>query len=314
MFMNYFNRILYLGFLMVSYGWVSAQNVDTLGKPPRTYVYQTFKDTRIINSYGLETLQKGLLEIRIAHRFGDFFNQWQFNNAWADFIGLENAADIGIGVEYGITNNLMVGIHRTKGANRLNSLVHGLAKYKLVAQTTDNSMPFTLTAAATATVVTAPPSADLNAIGSFPGGFGQRWMYSAQLIAGRKFSDRFSLQISPTFIWRNLVEYYDNNYLFSTGISAKVQITKGFGLILDATIPFDGNRLSGGAAAQGAHPYYIPIGIGFEFDTGGHVFQVNLTNARGIEPVDYIPNSSSNWVDGQFRIGFAIARAFRINR
>lgn len=314
MFKNYFYRALCLGFLLVGYGTASAQNVDTLGTPPQTYVYQTFKDTRIINSYGLETLQKGMLEFRIAHRFGDFFNQWQFNNAWADFIGLENAADVGIGLEYGITNNLMIGLHRTKGANRLNSLVHGLVKYKLLAQTTGNKMPLTLTLAGTATVVTAPPSADLTAVGSFPGGFGQRWMYSAQVIAGRKFGERFSLQISPTFIWRNLVDFYDTNYLISTGISAKVQITKMFGLILDATIPFDADRLAGGANVPGARPYHIPLGIGFEFDTGGHVFQINLTNARGIEPVDYIPNSSSNWADGQFRIGFAIARAFRVNR
>ena len=293
---------------------LQAQETDSKPDAPKEYVYQTFKDTRIINSYAVETLQKGVLEIRIGHRFGDFFNQWQFNNAWADFIGLENAADVGIGVEYGITNNLMVGLHRTKGANQLHSLVHGLVKYKLLAQTKGAGMPLTLTAAGTATVVTSPESLDQRAIASFPGGFGQRWMYSAQLIAGRKFGDRFSLQISPTFIWRNLVDYYDTNYLISTGISAKVQITKAFGLIIDATIPFDGDRLNGGARVPGARPYHIPIGIGFEFDTGGHVFQINLTNARGLEPVDYIPNSASNWADGQFRIGFAIARAFRLAR
>lgn len=310
------NTVYYYLLLLVIGGYALptyAQD-DKTDTPPKEYVFQTFKDTRIINSYGVETLQGGVMEIRIAHRFGDFFNQWQFNNAWADFIGLENAADVGIGVEYGITNNLMVGFHRTKGANQLYSLLHGLAKYKLLAQTKDNSMPLTLTAAATATAVTAPPSLDKTSIASFPGGFGQRWLYSVQFIAGRKFGDRFSLQISPTFIWRNLVDYYDTNYLVSTGISAKVQLTKVFGLILDATIPFDSRRLSGGGGNPGERSYFIPLGIGFEFDTGGHVFQINLTNARGIEPVDYIPNSSSNWLDGQFRIGFAISRAFRLSR
>ncbi len=273
--------------------------------PAKEYVYQTFKDTRIINSYSVETLQKGLLDFRIAHRFGDFFNQWKFNNAWADFIGLENAADIGIGVEYGITNNLMVGFHRTKGATALRSLLHGTIKYRILSQTKDNSMPFTLTTAGTVSLSTAPPSADATSLASFPK-FAHRMLYTAQVLVGRKFGERFSLQISPTFVWRNLVAPEDNNYLLSTGISAKIQLNKVVGILLDATIPFDELRLTPG------NDYYIPLGIGFEFDTGGHVFQINLTNARGIEPSDYIPNTTSNWGDGQFRIGFTISRAFRM--
>lgn len=275
-------------------------------KPTKEYVFQTFKDTRTINSYSVETLQKKLLDIRISHRFGDFFNQWKFNNAWADFIGLENAADIGIGVEYGVTNNLTLGFHRTKGSSALRSLLHGLAKYRILAQTKDNSMPITLTAAATVSLATAPPSADASSIASFPGGFAHRLSYTAQVLVGRKFGDRFSLQLSPTFVWRNLVAANDNNYLFSTGISAKIQLNKVVGILVDATIPFDNLRLTTG------NGYYIPLGIGFEFDTGGHVFQINLTNTRGIEPSDYIPYTTSNWGEGQFRIGFTISRAFRM--
>lgn len=282
---------------------ISSQAQDS---PAKEYVFQTFKDTRVINSYSVETLQKNILDFRISHRFGDFFNQWQFNNAWADFIGLENAADIGIGVEYGVTNNLTLGFHRTKGSTALRSLLHGIAKYKILAQTKDNSMPFTLTGAATVSVSTAPPSADVTSLASFPGGFAHRMWYTAQVLVGRKFGERFSLQLSPTFVWRNLVAENDENYLLSTGISARIQLSKVIGILVDATIPFDAARL---ASTNG---YHIPIGIGFEFDTGGHVFQINLTNARGIEPADYIPHTTSNWAEGQFRIGFTISRAFRM--
>lgn len=290
-------------FLLLSMATLGSQAQDS---PAKEYVFQTFKDTRVINSYSVETLQKNILDFRISHRFGDFFNQWQFNNAWADFIGLENAADIGIGVEYGVTNNLTLGFHRTKGSTALRSLLHGIAKYKILAQTKDNSMPFTLTGAATVSVSTAPPSADVNSVASFPGGFAHRMWYTAQVLVGRKFGERFSLQLSPTFVWRNLVTLDDQNYLMSTGISARVQLSKVIGILVDATIPFDAARLTS------TNGYHIPIGIGFEFDTGGHVFQINLTNARGIEPADYIPHTTSNWAEGQFRIGFTISRAFRM--
>ena len=58
--------------------------------------------------------------------------------------------------------------------------------------------------------------------------------------------------------------------------------------------------------------HYAPVGLGFEFDTGGHVFQLNFTNAKGIMPTDYLPYTFSNWGDGQWRIGFTISRLFNL--
>lgn len=290
---------------------VGIQSLSAQDKPQKEYVYQTFKDTRIINTYSVETLQKGILDFRVAHRFGDIFGvnaqgNWDFENLWANFLGFETAADVGFGVEYGITNNFMVGFHRTKGSSELRSLLHLNAKYKFLSQTKDNSMPISMAVAGVLTVSTMPPSADVTSIANFPGGFGHRMIYSLQVLAGRKFGDVFSLQLSPGVVWRNLVEFNDNNLLVNMGISAKVQVSKVLGIIIDSNIPFEQLRWTAGSG------YHIPIGIGFEFDTGGHVFQINLTNSAGIEPTDYIPNTNLNWADGQFRIGFTISRGFRM--
>lgn len=291
--------------------FVGIQSLSAQDKPQKEFVYQTFKDTRIINTYSTETLQKGVLDFRVSHRFGDIFGvnaqgNWDFENLWANFLGFESAADVGFGVEYGITNNFMVGFHRTKGSSELRSLLHLNAKYKILAQTKDNSMPLSLAAAGVLTVSTMPPSADKSSVANFPGGFGHRMIYSLQLLAARKFGDVFSLQISPGVVWRNLVRFDDSNLLVNMGVSAKVQVNKVLGIIIDSNIPFDNLRLTPGSG------YHIPIGIGFEFDTGGHIFQINLTNSAGIEPTDYIPNTNLNWADGQFRIGFTISRGFRM--
>jgi hypothetical protein len=286
--------------------FVGIQSLSAQDKPQKEYVYQTFKDTRIINSYSTETLQKGVLDFRVAHRFGDILNQWNFENLWADFLGFESAADVGFGVEYGITNNFMIGFHRTKGSSELRSLLHLNAKYKILSQTKDNSMPLSLAAAGVLTVSTMPPSADNTSLASFPGGFGHRMVYSLHVLAGRKFGDLLSLQVSPGIVWRNLVQYNDNNFLVNMGVSAKVQVNKVLGIIVDANLPFDQLRWTPGSG------YHIPIGVGFEFDTGGHIFQINLSNSAGIEPTDYIPNTNLNWAEGQFRIGFTISRGFRM--
>ena len=55
-----------------------------------------------------------------------------------------------------------------------------------------------------------------------------------------------------------------------------------------------------------------PIALGVEFDTGGHVFQLNFTNSRGFGEVQYIPSTTSNVADGQFRFGFTISRVFKL--
>jgi len=306
--MNYFPTIF---LLFTSLIFVNIPSLFAQEKPQKEYVYQTFKDTRIINTYSVETLQKGVLDLRISHRFGDIFGvnakgNWDFENLWANFLGFENAADVGFGVEYGLTNNLMLGFHRTKGSSELHSLLHLNAKYKFLSQTKDNSMPISLSAAGVLTVSTMPPSEDVSSLASFPGGFGHRMIYSLQVLASRKFGEVVSLQISPGVVWRNLVKYNDSNLLVNMGLSAKVQVNKVLGIIIDSNIAFDKLRLTAGSG------YHIPIGIGFELDTGGHIFQINLTNSAGIEPTDYIPNTNLNWADGQFRIGFTISRGFRM--
>ena len=288
-----------------------ANTILAQDKPQIEYVYQTFKDTRIINTYSVETLQKGILDVRISHRFGDYFNQWNFQNAWTNFFGFENAADVGFGVEYGVTNNLMIGFHRTKGAGPLKALLHLNAKYKFLAQTKDNSMPLSMAVSGVLSVSTMWASTNPQALSSFPGGFGHRMIYALQLHMGRKFGNAFSLQITPSVVWRNLVEQYDDNVILNIGISAKIQVTKVLGIILDGGIPCDSYRWTK-RRDNGRFFYHIPLGIGFELDTGGHVFQINLTNSAGIEPTDYIPNTTLNWAEGQFRIGFTISRAFRM--
>ena len=283
-----------------------CSNLLAQEKPQKEYIYKTFKDTRVINTYSTETLQKGVMDVRITHRFGDFINQGSFENAWTSFFGLETAADVSFGVEYGITNNLMVGLHRTKGAGPLKSNMVLNAKYKLLAQTKDNKVPLTLALAGSFAVSTMWKSANINSLASFPRGFAHRTVYSLQLHMARKFGSVFSLQVSPTLVWRNLVEHFDNNGLGSVSVCARIQLSKVMGILLDANLPLEGMRWS----AEYGHR--IPIGIGFEFDTGGHVFQINLTNSAGIEPTDYIPYTQLNWAEGQFRIGFTISRAFRI--
>lgn len=283
---------------------------QTLGAQEETYTHTTFKDRRVINTQSVETLGKRRLDVRISHRFGDFAGD---NGGWATLFGLENASDILIGAEYGLTQNIDVGLFRTKGAGAmpngtsgLRQLINGTAKWRILRQKEDDRTPFTLTALGLATISTAEKAEDNeSSLNSFPT-FAHRLAYHGQLLIARKFSPGFSFQLGPGYTYRNLVPFGDDNGIFSLSGATRIQLTKVFGIVADVTVPFSERRLD---TEQG---FYIPWGVGLEIETGGHVFQVNFTNATALMETDYIPYTTDNWAEGEFRLGFTISRIFNL--
>lgn len=263
--------------------------------------FETFKDTRVINTHSVETLPARKLDIRIGHRFGDLVGS---SGGWATFYGLENAADVMIGAEYGISDKVTIGINRTKGSGSLKRLVNGILKLKVLSQQVDNSVPFSVTLLGVSSASTMEKSLDPEVLNFFEK-TSHRFIYTGQILIARKFSDNFSLQVIPSYTHRNVVGFGDENGLISLGFASRIQINKVFGIIVDGTFPFSDLRTE-------ENGYYPAMGIGLEIDTGGHLFQINFTNATGISETDYIPNTFSNWQEGQFRLGFTISRTFNL--
>jgi len=221
---------------------------------------------------------------------------------WSTFYGLENASDVLIGIDYGLTDKFMIGLHRTKGAGPLKQLLTFNGKYKLMEQS--DTKPVSVALVGMATFTTMESSETVGAINNFEK-FAHRLISNGQLIVARKFSDRFSLQVAPGYTHRNIVDLSDDNGIFTIGLATRVQLTKVMGFIADLTLPFSDIR-------NGDNGYYAPLGFGLEFDTGGHVFQINLTNSTGLMETDYIPYTRSSWGEGQFRLGFTISRIFNL--
>ena len=263
-------------------------------------VYQTFKDTRIINSHSTEVLGKGQLDIRIAHRFGDMFGD---AGGWETFYGLEKAEDVQIGAEYGVTKNFMVGISRTKGSGDLKQNVNGIFKWRFIHQNDAENLPISAALTGTASVSTQPANEEGSTVNSFPE-FTHRMVFHTSFLIARKFNRSISLQVGGGFTHRNLVIETEDNDILNFSFAGRFQVTSGLGIIVDATFPFADNI----SADQTIYP---ALGLGIEYETGGgHVFQINLTNSRGIMETDYIPYTTSDLREGQFRLGFTISRLF----
>lgn len=287
--------------IIICFWVVLTFNIFTIAQESeKTHVSETFSSIRIINGQSTETLKKRQWRYIIGHRFGDVAGE--LGGVQTNF-GFDDAADIRFGFDFGLTDDLMIGIARLKGSNRpYRSIIEGFAKYRFLTQTEDNKMPISvaITGNAYGTYMTA--SEDIAAVTSFPE-FSHRLAYSTQLTAARKFNSRISMALMPTLVHRNYVREDDINTLFALGGAVNIKLFKKLGLVTEYFHAF--------APQDFRQEYTNSLSFALEWLTNGHVFSFNFTNARGFGDLQYIALTDSNWLEGQFRFGFSITRIFK---
>lgn len=260
-------------------------------KPTTNYATATFKTTRLINAHSIEQLMGGVLDVKISHRFGTL------NSGAYELFGLDNAS-IRIGADYGITNWLMVGLGRSSFEKQYD----GFMKVKLLRQSTGaRSMPITLSGFAGIYYNSLKWADPLRTNYTT-----SRLNYVFQLLLARKFSEGFSLQLTPTLTHYNIVPLAtDPNDLLSVGIGARQKLTKRVSLNVEYYYQIPGYKMEGSVNAFSA---------GFDIETGGHVFQLIFTNSTGIAENQYITKTTGQWQKGDIHFGFNIARVFTLRK
>jgi hypothetical protein len=269
--------------------------LDMLGteeeKPQR--VTNAFKSSRVINSQSMELIHAGTMDFRILHRFGEVSTGYQ------DLYGLDNAT-MRMGFDYGITDDLSIGIGRSTNKKELD----GFVKYRILAQTQGKkSMPISLiwVSGLTRNGLAKPFSQpDVKVTES------RRLAYYHQIVIGRKFSEKFTLQLTPTLVHTNLVENeVTPNNLVALGIGGRYKFSQRVAFVWDYSFAF--NRFPGFVD-------YNPLSLGFDIETGGHVFQVHFSNALGLNERAFLNDKNGNWFKGNIRLGFNLSRIFQIKK
>lgn len=292
-------KIIYSLSLIISSSSVFfAQSPDDLlsmveEKPKKEFVTATFKTTRLINFHTVEVLSKRSLDFRISHRFGDF-NSGAYQ-AW----GIDGGANIRLALEYTHGSRLMFGIGRTSGKK----IADGFLKYRLLKQTTKGGgMPVSVTLFTSVyhTFLQNVIIDGENKYQSIP----DRLSYCHQIMVGRKFSPRFSFQLVGAMVHVNLVDKIsDKNDCFLVGGVTRFKFAKRQAITFEY-----GLRLN----KYSKEKYYDSFGIGYDLETGGHVFQVHLTNSFGLTEDQYFMYTSTSWDNWGIRLGFNISRVFTL--
>lgn len=260
---------------------------DIAPKDTKEFTYATFKTTRIINGQSVENTAGGHLNVIIGHRFG------KINDGVYEFFGLDQAT-IRIGMEYGITDWLNVGLGRSSYLKTADSYL------KIKALRQSKSFPFTATLfssiAANGMKWSEPDRENY---------FSSRLSFAYQLLIARKFSNAFSLQVSPSMVHRNLVETAtDQNDVFAVGVGGRIKISNRVSINGEYFYQLPGTN---------ADMTYDAVALGVDIETGGHVFQFQVTNSKGMIEQYFIPMTTGNILDGDIYFGFNINRVFTIS-
>jgi Membrane bound beta barrel domain (DUF5777) len=240
---------------------------------------------RIINGHSIYTLPKGKLEFCIQHRFG------LLNQGKGTFYGLDES-NIRLGFDYGLFDNLTIGIARTS----MGKMFNGYGKLTLTKQGPQSFISAAVYSDIAVSAVHKDPALD-------PWYFTHRLRYTNQLILSHIFGNqRLMVQLAPTVVHRNLVDSLaEPNDLVLLASSMRLRVTKKM------SITGEYHYLFHNEMRKLLHPC---VGAGIEIYTGGHVFQMVFTNASALMENQYMSQTNGNIANGDLRFGFNIVRRF----
>jgi len=283
-------RYTYIIIALLSCLVLTAQNDDLLSEIDTdsvgdNYATAAFKGLKVVNFESTKLVAKKELTLIVAHRFGSI------ENGFDSFFGLDDAVTR-INFVYGITDAINVGVSRSS----FQKIYEASAKYRLMRQK-ENGFPFTIVGYNSILINTALEETNLPQLE-----FSDRIGYTAQLIISRKVNSNLSLEIAPTFFHDNFVFFDEqHNSQYAIGVGGRHKLSKRWSINVD--YGWHLNRADNS-------PFKNPLSIGFDLETGGHVFQMHFTNAQAMDTNGFLGQATGDWSDGNIYFGFNLSRVF----
>ena len=251
-------------------------------------ISSTFKGVKIVNSQSVELVNKGDLLFLIQHRFGTL------NSGAYNLYGLDNA-QVRFGLDYGLNDWSSIGLGRSSFLKTIDAN----AKLKLVSQSKGKGFfPFSIVWYSSAFFKQAIWK-DMRADDYL---FSDQMSYVQQVLVARKINSALSLQLSPTLVHKNIVNQGDDNDLMSVGFGARHKLTSRISLNAEYFLQL------------GKESSINPLSLGVDIETGGHVFQLHLSNSAAMFERAFIHETNGDWSNGDIYFGFNISRVFTLKK
>jgi hypothetical protein len=257
------------------------------------YADSAFKDLKVVNFESTKLVAKNDFTLVVSHRFGSI------KDGFETFFGLDDAVTR-LNFVYGISNGINIGVSRTS----FNKTYQASIKYRLLRQV-KNGFPFTIVGFNEVLINTGLDKDNLPLLE-----FEHRLSYTGQLLISRKINTNLSVELAPTFFHENLTSsIYDNdvkvgdqdNSQFALGLGGRYKISKRWSINADYGWHLNRDENS---------PFKNPLSIGFDLETGGHVFQMHFTSSQGMNTNAFLGQATGDWTDGNIYFGFNLSRTF----
>lgn len=251
--------------------------------PKNQPVESAFKALKIVNLESTKLAAKGDIYLVIAHRFGSI------KDGAEGFWGLDNAVTQ-IKFLYGVNKWLTISGARSEQAFDFS------AKYRFQEQI-KNGFPLTIVG------FNSVAFNNLLKENIYPKmKFADRMIYVSQLLISSKISKRLTLELAPTYFHENFVanDLQDNSQ-YAIGMGGRFKLTNRLSINVDYATHLNRTATS---------TFVDPLSIGVDLDTGGHVFQMHLSNSQGIHEAGFLGNTTGDWNKGQIFFGFNLLRVF----
>lgn len=301
------NHILFLFLMSISWSSVHAQddlmkmleNETSNEKKKNDYATATFKTTRLMNGHSIENVAAGVLDFKVSHRFG------MLNSGGYQLFGLDQAT-MRMGLDYGISNRLMIGVGRSTFQKQYDAF----GKFKILRQSTGGRWSSPVSISAVSTVMLKTLKWEDPKLQNY---YTSRLSFAHQLIIARKFSEGVSFQLMPSFVHYNLAKSVnDPNDIFALGAGGRIKLTKRLSFNVEYYHILPISLVAG-------ENYRLPgtknsLAVGFDIETGGHIFQLHFTNSTGMTEKTFITETTGDFFKGDIHFGFNISRVFTIKK
>jgi hypothetical protein len=257
-------------------------DTDSIGNQE---AYAVFKGLKIVNFESTKLISKKQFIFMVSHRFGSI------KNGFDSFFGLDDAVTR-LNFVYGLSDAIYISASRSSYQKIYESSI----KYRLARQE-ENGFPFTIVGYNSILINTALSKDNLPKLE-----FKHRLGYTTQLLISRKVNANLSLELAPTFFHDNYVTINDqDNSQYALGLGGRYKLGKRWSLNVDY-----GWHLNRAADS----PFKNPFSVGFDLETGGHVFQMHFTNAQAMNTNGFLGQATGDWSDGDIYFGFNLTRIF----
>ena len=277
--------LLLVSFLLVN-NFVFSQDEDTDKKPVRS----PWTTGILIDNQTTTTPNAKAFDFSIHHRFGAI-------EEISDLFGIYAASNIRLGINYGITKKIAVGF----GTEKYSKMQEFQGKYNIISQTRDGKIPVAVTYFGNVVI----DGRNEEVFGKNYK-FTNRLSFFNQIIVSRKFTGKLSLQLAASYSHFNAVdEVWANDYMgFMFG--GRYKIVNNMSAIMEYCHP-----LAIGDDKEGMNEPMANLGIGLEFGTSTHAFQVFVAQYDNIiAQKNYANNLNDMTEDGGWRCGFNITVRF----